>query len=271
MEVIWKLLETCIIPIITYGSELWNPNKKETKMAESILDNIIKRILMVPTSTPREVLYMETGLKDVQYRMKESRISMKCRLEKTKNETINSILELDESNAWNKITTALMTELNLPQLLPTYTKGKAKRILKNALSTNLSNRLNETGQGKSKVNYLTQNRELSHDNETPVYINKMNRMETSRIFKARTRMLDVKNNFRGKYTDNLCRGCRQTDETQAHILEMCPKMHENNTDTKVLNRDIFTNDVNKLKKAAINILRIEKLLSQSEAPNGATR
>ena len=30
MDTIWKLVETCILPIITYGSETWEPNKKET-------------------------------------------------------------------------------------------------------------------------------------------------------------------------------------------------------------------------------------------------
>ena len=28
METIWKLVETCIIPIATYASETWNNNKK---------------------------------------------------------------------------------------------------------------------------------------------------------------------------------------------------------------------------------------------------
>ena len=31
MECIWKLVETCIIPIITYACETWEPNKQEMK------------------------------------------------------------------------------------------------------------------------------------------------------------------------------------------------------------------------------------------------
>ncbi len=69
METIWKLVETCIMPILSYGSELWDPNKKEYKMLENILNSIIKRILMVPTSTPNEALYIETGVKDIKYVM----------------------------------------------------------------------------------------------------------------------------------------------------------------------------------------------------------
>ena len=44
MDSIWKLLETCIIPIITYGADTWNLNKQETKELDKILDQIIKRI-----------------------------------------------------------------------------------------------------------------------------------------------------------------------------------------------------------------------------------
>ena len=83
METIWKLIDTCIIPIITYGSELWNPNKKETKQIDQVLDNIIKRILMVPTSTPREATYIETGLKDMESNRTQNKINMMNRIEKT--------------------------------------------------------------------------------------------------------------------------------------------------------------------------------------------
>ena len=51
--------------LITYACELWNPNKEEKGTINRILDNIIKRVLMVPTSTPRENLYIETGIRDM--------------------------------------------------------------------------------------------------------------------------------------------------------------------------------------------------------------
>ena len=44
----------------------------------------------------------------------------------------------------------------------------------------------------------------------------LNRYHVSTIFKAITRMLDVKKNFRGKYNDNICRGCGITEETKEH-------------------------------------------------------
>ena len=44
----WTLLETNVIPIITYASETWELTKMQTKQLNSMLDNTIKRILMRP-------------------------------------------------------------------------------------------------------------------------------------------------------------------------------------------------------------------------------
>ena len=71
-------------------------------------------------------------------------------------------------------------------------------------------------------------------------MNKLKREQISNIFKARTRMLDIKN-FRSKYTDMKCRGCGQQDETQEHILETCTKIHMDN-DHKVNLQEIVTED-----------------------------
>ena len=50
METAWKLIETSIQPIITYGGESWKLNKKENKMINQIQENIIRRILMHGTT-----------------------------------------------------------------------------------------------------------------------------------------------------------------------------------------------------------------------------
>jgi hypothetical protein len=61
----WELIENTIIPIITYVSETWNPTEKEIKELNTILDNILRRVLITPYTTPRESLYIETGLMEM--------------------------------------------------------------------------------------------------------------------------------------------------------------------------------------------------------------
>ena len=60
LETAWKLLETRIQPIITYGGESWNINKKEQKSLNRIQEiSYDVYILMVPQSTPTDTLYIE--------------------------------------------------------------------------------------------------------------------------------------------------------------------------------------------------------------------
>ena len=65
MKTIWKLVETCIIPTILYAAETWTITKKETEQLQKILDNVVRRILLTPPTTPREILQLETGIWDI--------------------------------------------------------------------------------------------------------------------------------------------------------------------------------------------------------------
>ena len=132
METIWKLIDTCIIPIITYGSELWNPKKKETKQIDQVLDNIIKRILMVPTSTPREATYIETGLKDMESNRTQKRINMMNRIEKKKKNLISTITDIDNNQNWKNITIQTMEKIGLTtdELKKLTTKHQQKKRVK---------------------------------------------------------------------------------------------------------------------------------------------
>jgi hypothetical protein len=112
MNTIWKLLETCIVPIITYGSETWEPTKKEINSTNQILYSIIKRILKVPTSTPREALYIETGIIDTNHTRIQKRIAMLHRLNQTKNNLIDKTLKKTSTQAWKPKTEKLIENIN---------------------------------------------------------------------------------------------------------------------------------------------------------------
>ena len=66
MAIIWKLVETCIIPIIKYGAESRTTTHKESQKIQTIMNNIIKRILQVPQSTPNDAITIETGILNIQ-------------------------------------------------------------------------------------------------------------------------------------------------------------------------------------------------------------
>jgi hypothetical protein len=269
MEVIWKLVETCIIPIITYGGETWDMNKNETKTANRILDNILKRLLITPTTTPREAIYEEIGMLDIEHILMKNRINMYARLEKTKNEMIGIILGITNDNGWNEKTMKMITEQNLQGLLG-LTNGNLKTETSKKIGAMMKAKIDLAAESKSKVGFLITNKIQRTNGKTSHYMERMNRNEASTIFKARTRMLDIKNNFRGKYTDLSCRACGGENETQEHVMEYCTVLHKDE-EKKVTKEAIFTEDIESLRTTALRVnLIMEEIKSavQNNALSG---
>ena len=61
MRAIWQLVDTCIIPKLTYASDGWILTKTEGETLQQIFDKALKDILKLPDSTPTYILLMETG------------------------------------------------------------------------------------------------------------------------------------------------------------------------------------------------------------------
>ena len=268
METIWKLMEACIKPIATYGSELWDLNKEELAIANRTINSVLKRILMVPTSTPAETLYMETGLEDLTTIMNTKRIGMYYRLNNTANNLIKLVTESNEPTSWKNKTKETISKLKIDpdRIMENQSKLQQKIKTKEQTRKDQVKRIQEISAKKSKVRHLIQGIRERSPCQRPPYMNKLDRYKVSIIFKARTRMLDVKNNFRGKYNNLRCRGCGTEDETQEHILNECNKIH-NDQQTKVTNDCIFDENPNRLKRVAFKIDNIMKKLLQSEANN----
>ena len=93
---------------------------------------------------------------------------------------------------------------------------------------------------KSKVRFFTENQEQPGTGFKK-YLLKLNRKEASMIFKARTRMLKVKDNYKTQFKKEglMCRACKKEQETQNHILYQCHALHTSEK-TKVNANEIFS-------------------------------
>ena len=273
METFWELLKTCIVPIITYAGEVCNPNKAETKKINGILDNIIRRILMVPQTTPREVLYMETGLLDIQTTTDKNRIMMANRLDKNQDKLADKMMKINGKKSWNKQLQQTKETYKITTIDMQGTKRNVKRNITPKINCTFRERIDTDGENKSKVKYLKQGIKTWRPNNKPTYMAKLTRKDCSTIFKARTRMTEIKDNFRGMYTDNICRACGKTNETQEHILDKCPSIHIYQT-TTTTKTDAFSEDPDHLKTVAHKIrttlARIPKNPTNSVQPTNRT-
>ena len=269
MQTIWTTLETCIIPIITYAGEVMElKTKKEQTEVNRLLENIVKRILKVPRGTPTEALYVETGLLPPMLTIYKNRVNMHTRLEKGKNPWLKKIIEEERNTGWIKETRQIEERIGIDRK-----KERDKRSIRRQMEIKVSDQFKKkveecrNEQGKSKLKHLLEGKEKWEPAKCPPYMQVLTRNQASIIFKARTRMVECKDNFKNKYkSDTTCRKCKKETETQKHILQECPVLHTTDS-SKVSREEIFTEDPGKLRQTAKKIEAVLGNLAASE-PGG---
>ena len=102
--------------------------------------------------------------------------------------------------------------------------------------------------------------------ERAKYLNKLNRNEASVIFRARTRMLNVKSNYKNAHKNLKCRMCNKHEETQMHILEECEELNEIPRITKEM---IFNEGITEL-KLMLNNLNKRMTKVENTEPNSTS-
>ena len=252
LKVIWELIETCIIPIITYGWEANTPKKKEEKQLKQILDNMIKRTLITPMGTPWEPLYMETGLMDGNLLTTKNRVNFLEKVKNSQSTIAKTIRENQDPKGWWNCNNK--TKMEMIGDTTNLTKGKTKKEIKKRLYEKMMENI-QMGTNKTKTKYYMDNKKEPKPGKRAEYINKCTRMEASTIFKARTRMLRVKCNYKKMYQDTICRICHKEEENQEHILEHCTEIDRQGIG-KVTTRDIFDEETEKLRETAKKIKKI---------------
>ncbi len=265
METIWKLIETCILPIALYGAETWNNTKKQTEEIDRILDNILKRVLDTPTSTPREPLYMESGMLDLDTHAKKRQLMMKHRLAKSSNNLINETVESVQKGNWKDRNQKLCQEWEIQDQHLNSGKKTFNQLLQKKATNHLKDKLTKTSSDKSKVKYLLNGHGTWTPGKRQEYLNTLPKHEASIIFKARSRMLKVKANYKKMYNNKLeCRACGQSQETQDHVFTECPSLHTDDS-SKVESNHLFTENTTTLKNTVKKLQQIMKKLEETEA------
>ena len=269
METTWKLIDACILPIIMYAAETWNNTKEQTKALNKILDNIIKRTLQTPVSTPREALYMETGIIDVEHQTKKKQLMMKHRIKDTASKLMETTINADIKGGWKTRLDQLEKTINLDKKAYDKPKQSLKTHISQKINKAFKEKIEKDAEEKSKVKHLRDGQPQWEPGEMKTYLHKTPRTVASTIFQARSRMIKVKSNYKNKYKNNLtCRACGLTEETQSHILEDCPKLHPTNAN-KVTQNMIFDHDPIQLIQTAHLIQTNMTILdSYSKPPSG---
>ena len=241
MAAIWKLVNTCLIPILTYGAETWIPTKVEVKQAQRILENAIKRIIRAPITTPSEIITAETGIWDIETQIAKKQILYYHKIRTTVNpNSLIAITITDPQNPWRKHLEKTLHDTNIPiEEVLEKNQTQAKQYISNKLKEHQINKIYKAAEEKSKVRDYVCNKTRKTITERPAYMTRLQRKACTNIFNTRARMIKVKGNYKNNHTDMKCRWCKKKEETQIHILTECNGFKDltSNTEQEIYYQD----------------------------------
>ena len=149
---------------------------------------------------------------------------MKARLNRDKSELMAQVLSNPEC-MWEQDTAKVMAKYGIKSEELVGSKYQTKSTIKRAIALKSKPATEQACVGKSKMTYYLEGKNGWQPGKRAQYMNELTRKQTSLIFKARTRMLKIKGNYKNGYTNLTCRLCGKEEESQPHILEECPVVH----------------------------------------------
>ena len=227
------LRNSLLLSSLLSNSETWyNLTQKEISELESVDEILLRKTFSAHSKTPLETLYLESGNIPIRFILMSRRLNF---LHYILNEDDDSLLrsfftaqrESPVRGDWVMTVTEDMKELGIDltmEEIAGISKLRFKEIIKNKVETKALQYLTKLKESHSKA------KNIKHEN---IQLQPYLRSETKNltinekkfIFAARTRMLDLKGNFKTGMSDRNCRKCEATEETQQHLLD-CPALSD---------------------------------------------
>ena len=218
------------------------------------MNNIIKRILQVPQSTPNDAITIETGILNIQTITEIKQLNSHMRINKMdQNREIKQTW--NNSKRWKQRIDKINKKYNI-NISEIETKKMSKKwkqeFLKVKILKTTKTEIEDRNIEKNKTKYLLKGTNKWEPGKRAQYLELLTRKECNAIFSARTRMINVNGNYHNRNTDPTCRACGNKTETQEHILEECPALMDEQNG-KITATDIFETKIGKLKSTANKI------------------
>ena len=196
-------------------------DKKDLVTLQSAQTHYLRFVLEVPKSTPLAALYLELGILPIQYEIERRQLLfLKRLLGKKDNDPVmqsyQHMCRYPYEKNWANYIVALRNKYNLPlndQNIINMSKYQWKTFLMGRLKSYVFESLTVQCELNSKTKHL-----MYKKFGQAAYLTKLDPQIARNIFRARTRMYDVKVNFKRKYANTLCPFCRCCDENFDHIL-----------------------------------------------------
>ena len=113
---------------------------------------------MTPKTTPREALYIETGLLDIENTINKNRINYNVRVANTSKNNLGILTKNEEKGSWKERTNKIIQLYEITHEDMTGKPETTKTKIKAKIRKNFQKNLREASVTKSKIKYLTDTR-----------------------------------------------------------------------------------------------------------------
>lgn len=221
------LRNSLLVSSVLCNSEAWfNLTKSELDLLETVDLELLRSILKVPKSTPKEMLFLELGVMPLREMIRERRLNFLSYILKQGPETM--IYRVFETQCKNKTSkdwiSTVLSDLEYLELNVTFddiqkmSKSKWKSEIKKAVRNKSFKILENIKQTHSKVNKLKHQKLEMQPYFLPNRL-KCTQEDIQLIFKMRSNITRVKMNMQQIYDTHECSMCMKENETQEHIYK----------------------------------------------------
>ena len=226
-EVAKVLRSALFLSSLLTNCEAWyNVSKVDRDMLEQTDETLLRNILECPSTTPKEMLYLELNCMPIRYILMKRRLNFLYYILAQKKTSLMYTFFQAQLKDSSKGDWCLTVQEDLNTLKISTPINELAKIPENSYMKMINDKvekaawdyLNDEKEKHDKVKHIVHSKVEMQKYLRP---NSLTNEESKFIFQLRTRMLEVKCNYRGRYlnSNTLCPVCMKQEDTQAHIIE----------------------------------------------------
>ena len=232
-EVALILRESLFLSSVLLNSEAWtNLSNKNVRTLEQVDEMLLNKILECNAKTSNTMKYLELGIYPLRFEiMKRKLLFLQYILKQDKSSMLYKVFKVTKEKSIKNDFVQMCDEyleklkINLSfEEIESMSKRKFKKLVKKNVKKEAFKYLNDQKSTQSKTEKIGYQKLEIQDYLIDENCNtKLSKL----IFKARTKMLDIKTQLKWKYDDNTCIECGENEETGDEILR-CKSLQDAN-------------------------------------------
>ena len=219
LEVRLKIYETVVVPTIFANIETWGTIKeRDIKELEGIQYKIMKAMFEQVSTTPYWGLLAETGIWPVKSRIEYKKIMLYHNIITSDSKRLVKDIVEDQirspyKDCWGMSIKEICEKYQIEMgEIKQYSKQILKKLIKTKITKEIVERIEEKKLDMTKLRF-------TNGTGRKEYIERLKTKEAIMIMKMRLNMIEVKCNYKSKFTNLNCELCGKEDDTTEHLFE----------------------------------------------------